>query len=1542
MRNDYEEFHNIEDQAYFSTHKFRKRKLIHKYLRNRANSAETDVTAGSAHSFQTESSRQTSAWSRSKGRRWMLSHKFHNLRKAKGSEQQGQPKKLFPAGTNTGCGVIGELESDWPPAKPSFEGGESDQGSSTPASPVQSPTVLAGRLSEDGTAWFNGVAKTLEGESQTSDGDGEDVALSVPSKGLLICTKEDSDEDECEALPPTSKHRLKCEAKGIIKEWWKQGSTGSTELSFRNRGWRAIYGLRKLARDDTAKKRLAVLDLEKNVLYKVPKHIVHFECLSELLLGGNKLNENSFPMDMSTLKKLRLLQVSHNKIKSFPRAFTTLPKLEYLDLHDNILHELIPPQQSKEQLQEFMTALYSTLGKTLKSLDLGVNDLEGKLSEPFFEAMLKLEQLSLHTNKIKTLPLCFKFMEHLKVLRASGNPLQVPPLSVVNSGPDSVRRFLWSLTKDGVRRLNPSHHIDRADDDTDDHEDTWSTAGAASALSVAESFDARSVKSSISEMLQQVTLSGSSSRQLDIPDIQVESDASNTQNPSPISGNTDAHKTASSRSFKVVVLGMSSAGKTSLIQTLANEKRNTEQEERTFGVDIHACVLPTVAGSDVDKPQELTLWDFAGQDVFYRTHQVFLSQRTLYILVWDITNYSVVEIDRTVCFWVYSVQARVPGAVIQIIATKVDMVSEEVAQERIRGLQNRLNQHEMWQINDLHAMINQEEDDEDTIGGDFSSKVSVVSSVSASKFKKPAGEEGFIDGCEFNDLRPQMLLRQRPQVMKDILMVSSAKNIGFDKLRASLSRTVQDTTLFPHVDKLACIPLTWGIVEDAIAALRVERQAKPVAIVEDLEKKIVELSTPVDVLVTQEDILQCLRFLNNIGDIVHNEPANIVFLDSQWIVECIKRVVDESAVKKLVSTGKSRRVRSRNELMKKESIINRDVEHLCEKGILCEGLVPLLWPELFVSGKRGKSTVDTPVYHGLLGVLEEFDVLSPLHTLPNGIRRWLIPCLITKKIDFEKRWPPLKPGDEEVQINRSFVFTRFRPPSIMAKVLTRITGMFDSKSTEARTWKDATILRIRLPQSREQIKLLVHIRQEHVFGPGVVNDSDSEDGGADFDTERAVLDIHVRGSPSDSLVEMWDVVSRCKDVIETILLDEYVGITWVYLVRCPVCVSCLPPDCDISGAHSFQLLDVENFAEIYADELHQDWSAYRSGQKAGKRNMLSMMCEVHSSEIEDHDTPLMWLMPPQFDNHESDESTDGNIPNSSPLQLARSLSAVDQPVSRFLSSGEAMSPILAQMTRQASRSHNFITLPSGTAVDARSICRIGIYCKKKKRFEEQGTGFIINKEKGLIVSACHLITSPQTRTRKFTFSDDSTKTILIGCFESQDSNPPWCYEAELVTCGDSFTGVGIPANSRSISTFLDAMVLRVTHGVDEITTHTKSSVFGVVEVERKQGDYQVLPLPAHIPVGDSLQVQIGELVSLIGFPLKRGETICMDSGSVVGFGQKRDEIHAKVFNHDGSSGGPLINSAGEVVGILSRSTTGDLAVHISFHRVLPLLNCMQL
>ncbi len=79
--------------------------------------------------------------------------------------------------------------------------------------------------------------------------------------------------------------------------------------------------------------------------------------------------------------------------------------------------------------------------------------------------------------------------------------------------------------------------------------------------------------------------------------------------------------------LKIIFLGEGAAGKTSLIRRLRQEEFNPK-ENQTHGIRIRKTPF-AIDGDTVDAH----LWDFGGQEVMHATHQFFLSQRCIYVLV---------------------------------------------------------------------------------------------------------------------------------------------------------------------------------------------------------------------------------------------------------------------------------------------------------------------------------------------------------------------------------------------------------------------------------------------------------------------------------------------------------------------------------------------------------------------------------------------------------------------------------------------------------------------------------------------------------------------------------------------------------------------------------------------------------------------------------------------------------------------------------------------------------------------------------------------
>ena len=95
-------------------------------------------------------------------------------------------------------------------------------------------------------------------------------------------------------------------------------------------------------------------------------------------------------------------------------------------------------------------------------------------------------------------------------------------------------------------------------------------------------------------------------------------------------------------SAKLIIVGNGRVGKTCIVNRLKGEAFN-ENQEYTHGISIqqlNKAHLPEVKTKKLD----LKVWDFGGQEVFYATHQFFLSEESAYIYAW--TDEAIAKANR--------------------------------------------------------------------------------------------------------------------------------------------------------------------------------------------------------------------------------------------------------------------------------------------------------------------------------------------------------------------------------------------------------------------------------------------------------------------------------------------------------------------------------------------------------------------------------------------------------------------------------------------------------------------------------------------------------------------------------------------------------------------------------------------------------------------------------------------------------------------------------------------------------------------------------
>ena len=70
-------------------------------------------------------------------------------------------------------------------------------------------------------------------------------------------------------------------------------------------------------------------------------------------------------------------------------------------------------------------------------------------------------------------------------------------------------------------------------------------------------------------------------------------------------------------------------------------------------------------------------YDFAGQQEYYVTHHIFLTDRALYVLAFDLFKFGPATYARQIDFWLTSIQNRVPRSKVILVGTHADMVGDD-------------------------------------------------------------------------------------------------------------------------------------------------------------------------------------------------------------------------------------------------------------------------------------------------------------------------------------------------------------------------------------------------------------------------------------------------------------------------------------------------------------------------------------------------------------------------------------------------------------------------------------------------------------------------------------------------------------------------------------------------------------------------------------------------------------------------------------------------------------------------------------------------
>jgi len=132
--------------------------------------------------------------------------------------------------------------------------------------------------------------------------------------------------------------------------------------------------------------------------------------------------------------------------------------------------------------------------------------------------------------------------------------------------------------------------------------------------------------------------------------------------------------------FKVVFVGDSGVGKTSLIRAFMGE--NVENVESTIGIDFH-----TIVRND----KKIVIWDFAGQEWFREIIVNFISGAFVVVMVFDLSRPK--TLINLVNEWAKYVQELNKDAYVIVVGNKSDIktIDDLLIHEALEELKKSLN-----------------------------------------------------------------------------------------------------------------------------------------------------------------------------------------------------------------------------------------------------------------------------------------------------------------------------------------------------------------------------------------------------------------------------------------------------------------------------------------------------------------------------------------------------------------------------------------------------------------------------------------------------------------------------------------------------------------------------------------------------------------------------------------------------------------------------------------------------------------------------------
>lgn len=725
---------------------------------------------------------------------------------------------------------------------------------------------------------------------------------------------------------------------------------------------------------------LQELDISHNKINVLPPDVGSLIKLCQLNMQYTSIT--TIPVEIVYCQQLEGIQMWGNAIESLPDVLRYLPNLQTISINfrnfasgiDNYMEGLLRKGQIKSE--HLPTVIFEISG--LSHLDLEstkINHLPARCSS-------KLQELVLANNFFQIVPNLVLTSNLLCFLDLSGNVITSLPTEIGNL--TNLKKF-WinnnkiELLPNSIEKLIVLEELSLSRNLLTTFPETIGNLKALHTL-VADHNFISSLPNTIGELqeLQTLDLTGNCLESLPIqmlnmknltvahqyrkfskyglwlhknPISKPQQAIWQTDNPTKIYEylkTIQVEKLESSQRQKLIVLGGSQSGKTSLIRTITSEKSSL-------------TTLPTESTSLIEFSSwktknsiDIVIQDTEGGEYFRTTIcPYFLDATALYLIVFNVNDYSDGCYQQRIGCWIDTLLLYCPNAVVKVVGTFLDLCCKEAAKEKLQSISSKLQAHlacQQTKETDEIKMLNKE-----------------MHLDSTDSNRKPRTQK-----------LPRKTADKLLQLQTEIVLVSASENLnGIPELISNLEATVFNNNLFPNVRRTA--KSNWHVFSQAMKAISGYYVNW---------KKIIELAKKCEIL--ERELPESLLYLQNTGKVIwhgHVEGLNKIIVHRPRKLVEMMRSMFRTDMSDFLDFERNRILKSLGKF--DEISFGKAKQNLITQGHMCKSLLKCIC--LCFPQEKEKTDIIN-----FARIMQEFNLcyLAPQYDQPTHKREELLPFLV--------------------------------------------------------------------------------------------------------------------------------------------------------------------------------------------------------------------------------------------------------------------------------------------------------------------------------------------------------------------------------------------------------------------------------------------------------------------------------------------------------------------------------------------------------------------